>query len=171
MRSLVFFSLFLFLEKEQVSAQNFLPPCADADIVFLADWSGSVEGYESSLEEGLSTLLSLLPPKENIFRYGVVSFASSAHVDSYLTSDTTKLSYVLDNWDSKIATGGTNLFDGLVVSRYLFEQNPRETQKILVIVTDGDVDNDTEKMSIELAKNIRDSGIIILKMSEIISPI
>lgn len=143
-------------------AQSFVSPCADADIVFLADWSGSIGGYESNLTEGLSTLVGIIPPKENAIRYGVVSFSGSAWVNTQLTSDSSKIADVISLWKYQDADGGTNLFAGLLLSNSVFETSPRVTTKVLVIVTDGDVDNDTEKTAISFAKKMQGNGIIIL---------
>ncbi len=162
MRSLFFLLLGLFFLGSSVNSQNFTPPCADADIVFLGDWSGSIEGFESSLEDGLKTLISILPPKDSVIRYGVVSFSSLAWVDATLTSDSAQLQSVLDIWGSRVAFGGTNILDGLNVANYVFEHSPRDTKKIIVLVTDGDVDSDSEKRVIALASKIRESGITIL---------
>ncbi len=154
----------LFLLATIAKSQTFDQACVNADIIFIGDISGSIKDFERERAEGLETMLEVIPPKEGSVRYGVISFSDSATIDMPLSHDSIALQNVVKQWHKIRAHGSTNLYSALFSAEYLLSKSYRKKTQVVIVVTDGDVDSDTEEETIALANSMKSKGIIILSI-------
>lgn len=107
-------------------------------LVLVIDRSGSmsVGGAMDLAKEGARLVVDNLIGGESL---GIVSFSDSARVDfplQVILGDTTKAAAVAAI-DAIMASGSTNITDGLAVGLNEIVMNPRQSPELMVLLTDG----------------------------------
>jgi len=123
---------------------------APVDLIFLLDGSWSVNDTTDwpALRKFSMETASRFVIGEDRVQVGVVQYASTARVDMKFTSTSAAVQQGLAALTKK--GGNTNLTDGLIHADELFDEHAREARRILVIVSDGDVDYDANKKAREM---------------------
>lgn len=126
------------------------------DIMFVLDVSKSMlaEDIKPSRLERAKQLLSLLIPKLENDRIGLVLFAGRAYMQMPLTTDhgAAKM-YIQDASPNAVPTQGTVIAEALNMANSSFNSKEQK-YKAIVLISDGeDHDADAEKVAKELAKN------------------
>lgn len=110
------------------------------DLVFTIDNSGSVLPAElQQQKDAVISMISIIAPKitAGIHQVGVVVFASTANIETYLTTDVGALINTINSIPT--TTGGTHTVDALCKSKEVLESvGAREgVKKRIIFVTDG----------------------------------
>jgi Ca-activated chloride channel family protein len=126
------------------------------DVMFVLDVSKSMlaEDVKPSRLERAKQLLSLLIPKLENDRIGLVLFAGRAYMQMPLTTDhgAAKM-YIQEASPNAVPTQGTVIAEALNMANSSFN-NKEQKYKAIVLISDGeDHDPDAEKVARELAKN------------------
>jgi len=126
------------------------------DVMFVLDVSKSMlaEDIKPSRLERAKQLLSLLIPKLENDRIGLVLFAGRAYMQMPLTTDhgAAKM-YIQEASTSAVPTQGTVIAEALNMANTSFNSKEQK-YKAIVLISDGeDHDPDAEKVAKELAKN------------------
>ncbi len=129
-----------------VCAQN-NPPCLAADIIILSDRSSSMQGSEVLVGDAISVLVEGIVPEDTRIQFGIVSFGDVARIEIPLTSDYPYLLLSVGEYKKQNATGSTTLIiPGIQTVRKMFEEskNDREHLKIIIVISDGEIHDDSE---------------------------
>ncbi|MDH5442130.1 MAG: VWA domain-containing protein [Candidatus Nomurabacteria bacterium] len=135
----------------QAKAQD----CISADIVMLVDWSGSLEGYEGAQMDACKEFVSKFDLKKERVRFALVSFYNFGEetINHKLSSDKKSLLSKFESMKSLSAGGSSYMEGGISLSRVIFQRgNETRTdnyQKIIIIISDGDL-NDSVETYVEL---------------------
>lgn len=128
-------------------------PCYKADVIFVIDVSGSMKSVRPSVHIWMKDLAFRFP-ESNEVKIGLIHFSQNTCAKLPLTSDRGLLQ-VVSNDGVYCLEGGTHLLEALIDADYYFsvsqEERGIDVPKIIVLVTDGDVDGDKE--SIEFFEN------------------
>lgn len=120
------------------------------DIVFLIDTSGSMDGTPlRQAKQGLKECLAMLHPRD---RFNIVRFSSnfSSYTDTYQTVTPDHLDHAGNYIDHLISDGGTEMQQAL--AHVLDLPESPEHLKMVVLLTDGDVGNESNLLQLVQAK-------------------
>jgi len=138
------------------------------DVVFAVDVSKSMDALDFSKGQNLISRLDATKYLVKSFtktrptdRIGLVEFAGESFVASPLTLDHAVFENFLQNISHQdLAKQGTNLAEALEISKARLEiKNDTKRSKIIILFSDGDQTTNTEIENI--AKSIKDKGIVI----------
>jgi uncharacterized protein with von Willebrand factor type A (vWA) domain len=136
-------SILLFLLMTSLSAKS--QGCLTADIMILIDWSGSERGHETQITRAAALFASSLVISETQVRIGVITFSNYPVGVVNLTGNKDSLLNGIAMLSNTDAGGGTDLMPGLDgASKMLI--NKRKVAKILIIISDGMVDDLNESL-------------------------
>ena len=117
--------------------------CLVADIIFIADWSGSIKGNEGFVVDAIETAIGELRLSERLVKVGVISFSDVAFLRSSLTTDRMRLADSLATLSKFSANGSTNYGPAFFLARRAFSPidsiglGRKGVQKIIVFISDG----------------------------------
>jgi Ca-activated chloride channel family protein len=136
-------ALALALVRPQASLTTSVPQYAREDLVIMLDRSASMRAHDvapsrfSRATEEIRTFLKNKP--ENIDRIGLVGFAGSSLILSYLTRDLDTVAFYLDWIEQDPQTFlGTNIGAALKNALEVAKKDDRQTRKIFVLLSDGE---------------------------------
>lgn len=95
------------------------------------DNSGSMRDKREKVNQAVLNLIRTSNPQDEIF---VVNFSQTPYLDQDFTSDVNLLQTALHQVSTR---GSTALYDAVVASAVHLQNNPRLTQKVLLVITDG----------------------------------
>jgi len=131
------------LARPQAQLTTRIPQFEREDLVIMLDRSASMRAHDvapsrfSRATEEIRTFLKNKP--ENIDRVGLVGFASSSLILSYLTRDLDTVAFYLDWIEQDPQTFlGTNIGAALKNALDVARKDDRKTRKIFVILSDGE---------------------------------
>lgn len=132
--------------------------CLELDVVILVDVSGSIAGYEEYIHKALYVFINKIEPSETGIWLSVVKFSKDGEVASHLSYDKSILIY---QFDRIISDGGTtNMADGMYSSvNELVENGRKGVKKVIIVLSDGAVDNSTETQLV--AEQLKMSNVTI----------
>ncbi len=116
------------------------------DLVFLIDTSGSMDGQPlAQAKQGLKACLAMLNPRD---RFNIVRFSSdySSYTNTYDNADGAGLDGANTYIDGLASGGGTEL--QIALSHVLDLPESPERVKMVVVLTDGDVGNETNLLAL-----------------------
>ena len=136
------------LTRPQLLMAERVPDYEHQDLIVMLDRSISMRARDiapSRFARATAELRNLLRQKpESIDRVGLVGFADSSVVLSYLTSDVESILFYLDWLDAEPSVlFGTNLGAALKSARDVAKKDDRPTRQRFLVVSDGE-DNGTE---------------------------
>lgn len=115
-------------------------PCLQADIVIVADFSGSVQGYENQIKRSLLSFVNRFELSEETAKIGVITFADYAVINQGLTTDKTQLTSAIHKVYHP--QGSTNTVDALQYAANELIVNGRPGfRKVIVFISDGRPDS------------------------------
>jgi len=131
------------LVRPQAQLTTRIPQYEREDLVIMLDRSASMRAHDvspsrfSRATEEIRTFLKNKP--ENIDRVGLVGFAGSSLILSYLTQDLDTVAFYLD-WIEKDPQTllGTNIGAALKNALDVAKKDDRKTRKIFVLLSDGE---------------------------------
>ena len=136
-------SLAFALVRPQAQLTTTLPQFEREDLVIMLDRSASMRAHDispsrfSRATEEIRTFLRNKP--ENIDRVGLVGFAGTSVILSYLTRDLDTVAFYLDWIESDPQTLlGTNIGAALKNALEVARKDDRKTRKIFVLLSDGE---------------------------------
>ncbi|MEO6235445.1 MAG: vWA domain-containing protein [Vicinamibacterales bacterium] len=136
-------SLVFALVRPQAQLTTRIPQYAREDLVIMLDRSASMRAHDvapsrfARATEEIRTFLKNKP--ENIDRIGLVGFASSSLILSYLTRDLDTVAFYLDWIEHDPQTLlGTNIGAALKNALEVARKDDRKTRKIFVLLSDGE---------------------------------
>ncbi len=143
-------TMVLALARPQVNVSSTDPQYERQDLVIVLDRSVSMRARDiepSRLVRATSEIRNFLRHRpEAIDRVSLVGFADTSLILSYPTSDLGSLFFYLDWIDEDTAPlYGTNMGGALIKALSMIEKDPRKTQKLVLLISDG------EDLSAELA--------------------
>lgn len=141
--------LFLLFASYQAKTQ-----CLNADIMILIDWSGSEQGNETKLVTAAGLFVSEMDISEQQIRAGVMTFSYDPIGIVDLTSNKDYLLNGIGNLLLDNADGGTEIDNALKESGQILN-NKRYVRKIIIIISDGDIDDIDE--GIETARLLKNT--------------
>ncbi len=123
--------------------------CLVADIVFVEDWSGSLEKEKLYLANAAQALLKNFSLSCVGTKIGVVKFSDSAQVVTYCTGDNTVLKDSLRLLGTLTPENGTKISLGLELAQELFKRSEEERGekplfRIVILVSDGLISEEYE---------------------------
>jgi Ca-activated chloride channel family protein len=131
------------LVRPQAQLTTRIPQFEREDLVIMLDRSASMRAHDvapsrfSRATEEIRTFLKNKP--ENIDRVGLVGFAGSSLILSYLTSDLDTVAFYLDWIEHDPQTFfGTNIGAALKNALEVARKDDRRTRKIFVLLSDGE---------------------------------
>lgn len=120
--------------------------CLQVDIMLVADFSGSVIGYEGFVQDAFISFVNQFELSEETVKVGVVTFNSSAYLHCPISSDKPHIIDRIENFHA--ATGNTNMLDAIQISVQELLNNGRPGyKKIIVLVSDGMPDDRAQVQS------------------------
>ncbi len=113
---------------------------SDLTAVFVADVSGSMDGSPMlKLKASLNRASSFINENTNI---GLITFSDSVNIALPIAKfDNTQKAYFINAVKSMKATGGTAMFDALVVAEHMLveqQKNNPNTRLMIFVLTDGE---------------------------------
>lgn len=139
--------------------------CLQADIIFLTDWSSSVQKYEHFLVLAVKETIESLNPSFNGVHVGIISFADSAEVELPLTDDREQIDLATSYLYNRGAHGDTNMGAGLSLLIQEFADNGRSgIPKIVVIITDG-VPTSSSESALAVTQGLKNQGVKIFSIN------
>lgn len=138
--------------------------CLEADILFITDWSGSIQGHEKTVVNAFASYISEFTLSPDGVKIGILTFSGHAELECPLTADKNKLDSSLIRLRFRYPGGDTKLNSGLIFSPSIFNQSTIERDKtasmqIIIFMTDGDAPDQAD--AIISAKTLKDEGVII----------
>ncbi|MEI6669771.1 MAG: VWA domain-containing protein [Acidobacteriota bacterium] len=131
------------LSQPQVNVASRDPQFERQDLIVVLDRSVSMRARDvepSRLVRATSEIRNFLQRRpDSIDRVALVGFADSSLVLSYPTSDMGSLFFFLD-WinDDEAPLYGTNMGGALLKALELVKKDPRKTQKLVLLISDGE---------------------------------
>lgn len=113
--------------------------CFEADIVLLIDWSGSEDGNEKILADAARTFADRLPLEKEKVRLALYTFNTWSFRWSNLTSDREKLHKSIGQMATHSCNGATYIKESLVWANWEFENQKKQIQRILILISDGEI--------------------------------
>lgn len=120
----------------------------------IIDNSGSMKEKRARVEAASLAMVKASNPQDEVF---VVDFNDDAYLDQDFTSDIKKLESALDRLDPK---GGTAMREAISLSIDKVKQGTRD-KKVLVVVTDGNDNNDSGINLEQLIRKAQQSEVLI----------
>lgn len=112
--------------------------CIRADVILLADLSGSVIGRENTIHEALYTFVSKFEMEEDGLRIGAYTFNDDVTLLYSLGSNKNELIRGINTIRSTTADGSTHLFEALMATMGEFNTKGRpDVKRIVVVISDG----------------------------------
>lgn len=138
--------------------------CLEADILFITDWSGSIQGHEAVVVSALNSYINGFTLSPDGVKIGIMTFSGGAEIECPLTASRNRLDSSLVRLRFRVPGGDTKLNSALVLSPKVFNQSTMERDKspsmrIIIFMSDGD-SNDQADAKIS-AQTLKDDGVII----------
>lgn len=137
--------------------------CLEMDIVILADLSGSVENYESFVEDAINTFIDKIDLSEENVRIGIIGFNDKPFIIAGLQGDKQQLKMLVSNFPFS-GEGLTNMDFGLQIALNELYRDRYDVQKLIIVISDGAVNNEykTKEIVSQLQSiNIGICGVLI----------
>lgn len=136
--------------------------CLDADIILVADLSGSVKGQETFIADAADVFINRFDLWEHGIRIGMFVFSNETFLISHLTSDKDALlgaTNLIRNNPLGTSTNLANAIDN-AYNEYVKNGRKGETKRIMILISDGRADvPDTFYIAADRIK--KDLGVII----------
>lgn len=138
--------------------------CLQLDIVIVADFSSSVQGYEGYIFKAIHDFADSFQMDDEEVRIGVVAFNTEAYVPLQITGRRKDLDAFLTE-NNLFCTGTTNMDAGL---RTAYEQlgiayeglaDRSDSKKIIILISDGEADSPDKTFLV--ANDIKNGGVDI----------
>lgn len=157
MRKIASFLVFLALVLISCLARNCnAQGCLEMEIVLLVNVSGSVKGHELQVNTAVASFVKYLGLSEEGIRVGIVTFDDVTHIVHPLSGDSSSILSTLG--DMFINYNSTDMAIGINTCTNMFNNQAREhVKKMLIIISDGDVDN--QDSALEQASFIKKRGV------------
>ena len=126
---------------------SFRQGCLQMDLMLIGDFSASVHGNEQFISDAFKSFAQKLTVSEDGVRIGVIAFNNEAFLISPLNSDPQDLNSRIVSLRSFDATGTTNLNSALYMATESLTKS-RDIRKMIIIVSDGDVDSNGQVYAI-----------------------
>lgn len=135
--------------------------CLELDLFLLADVSSSVESNLNFVADAMTAFVDKFELSDQGVRIGVVSFESTAIVQTPLTSDREKITNAIEIVRSYHHGSMTNMSDALTFAANEFMTEGRQgAMKIIVVITDGNpTDEETTSDAADQLKKLLMVGI------------
>jgi len=134
------------------------PQCLRLDLILIGDMSSSVEGHQKFVSNAFKGFIQKYELSDEGLRIGIITFNSDAKVICSLSSNKDTLISRSSRIANKLTDGNTYLEQALNSSLDEFAQNGRYGyKKMLVIVSDGDVNN--ESICLNMFKAVKTAGV------------
>lgn len=128
--------------------------CLEANIILVADLSGSVEGHEIFIVDALKSFVQRFELSDKGIRIGYIRFATYAVVENHLTGNKLALLNSINKIDTAMTGGFTDLTHALQLTELELSNNARKNVlKIVILISDGDPDE--EDTALEHANYIK----------------
>uniref|UniRef100_A0A8C6NS03 VWFA domain-containing protein n=1 Tax=Nothobranchius furzeri TaxID=105023 RepID=A0A8C6NS03_NOTFU len=155
----------LYKNMSDVICQTTKPACEKADLVFLLDNSGSISSDNYNTIKNFTTdVVNSFNVSENEFRVGLAAFSNSPKHEFYLNEYSSNKAVVDHVMKLTYEGGNTYISKALVFIKEYFQTSRGSrinTPKTLVLITDGNSQDDVE----DAANELRDMGIQILAVA------
>lgn len=135
------FILTMFLYVGVLNAQGNLG-CLEADILLVADLSGSINGNEDFVADAYVAFINRFELADHRMRIGAYAFSKNVHLISHLTSDKAALLSAVEVMRKNPYGTSTNLTSAMLHAGGEYVSNwRREIRRILILISDGHADN------------------------------
>lgn len=115
--------------------------CLVADIVFVADFSGSMAKYSNLVSDAFKEFSANLDISEEGIRVGFVSFTGNVYLDLVLTGDENEVINFENKLTFRESGGSTELAPALAMAKQVFlsldENRFSSSKKVIVFISDG----------------------------------
>ncbi len=119
------------------------PGCKDVDIMLLADYSQSINGYEKWITNAMFSFVDHVDMNNGDVQIGSIAFNTDAEITGELTAQKKKALQGIEYMSNKVGMGVTNLSDALYKAVNEFSERGEEgRRKIVIIISDGRPDNE-----------------------------
>ncbi len=122
--------------------------CLNLDLITIADFSGSVKGHEETICQGIENITQI---EDESLRQALIQFSSLAGVA--FTFDQKR------DFECYEAGGTTNLSNALELVLQIYSDNPRDANKVIILICDGEPDD--KELTLQMAKQLKLFGIKI----------
>lgn len=134
--------------------------CLQLDIMMIADFSGSLQGKERIMVNGIRQFSRKFTLTNDGVRIGLISFSDAAILRTTYTGDSTVLNNYIDNLEYVQADGSTHVGLALEMTMdQIVRYGRQDVKKIVVIVTDG-IPNDKEK-ALQMGELLKMNNVVI----------
>lgn len=160
MKILIFLSLFL------LGYNNNDSNCLEADIMILADISGSVGGNQEFIGKSISEFVNRFELSETGIKIGVIVFSDRASIMSGLTSDKNRLNIVSQLISNNPCGGNTNITAALHSAFNEIQQNGRNGLiKLVILISDGGGNVGIAEETYQAAEILKSTGTSICSIA------
>jgi uncharacterized sporulation protein YeaH/YhbH (DUF444 family) len=122
--------------------------CLNLDLITIADFSGSVGGHEETICQGINTIIQI---EDEDLRQALIQFSSLSGIA--FTFDQKK------EFECYKSGGTTNLSGALELALEIYADNPRDANRVIILICDGEPDN--KESALQIAKQLKLFGIKI----------
>lgn len=138
--------------------------CLEADILFITDWSGSIQGHEKPVVDALASYISGFTLSPDGVKIGIMTFSGSAELECPLTANRDRLDSSWARLRFRVPGGDTKLSPALEHSPEIFNQSTIERDKtasmqIIIFMSDGDGTDKEE--AVVSAQTLKDQGVVV----------
>lgn len=127
--------------------------CLKADIILLADMSGSIKGHEQYVYNALLTFVNRFELSEEGIRMSLVTFNWTEEVLYPLGSDKNALLDALVYMISKPPEGGTDMYKAFTAAKSEFIKRGIHQNRIVIVISDSSPSYPIETQ--EMAKELK----------------
>ena len=122
----------VFEDKAPQTILSLQPQDTPVSIGLLVDDSGSMSNKRAAVVSAALDLIKASNPQDETF---VINFSDQAYLDQDFTSDLNKLQSGLSHLSQ---SGGTALYDTIIIAAGKMERSATRPRKVLIVITDGD---------------------------------
>jgi hypothetical protein len=120
--------------------------CLEADVIIVADWSGSTKSNHKFMVEAMYAYSQSFRLRDDGIKIGLISFGDCTYAECDLTSDTNQINQGIMNllsdsgWHSTIADPVPDLVSYMMkISETARKRTPQK--RFVIFISDGEIDN------------------------------